>query len=65
MKRAVSLILLLIVVSLVARAEVTVLSADSASEIHAEPDREFPCETLPWIDPGTRMLKRAWTQVPN
>jgi hypothetical protein len=51
MRRAGLPVVVLLAFVCVARAEVTIVSDDVASEIDVTPDRQFPCETIPWTDP--------------
>jgi len=63
MNRVALPILLLLAVSSVAHAEVTILSADVATEVLVAPDREFSCETLPWTDPDSSVPALIFYQV--
>jgi hypothetical protein len=63
MHRVVLPTLLLLAVPSAAHAEVTILSADVASEVLVAPDREFPCETLPWVDPDASLPTLVFYQV--
>jgi len=63
MNRSIVPTLFFLVLSLNIHAEVTVLSSEVASEVESAPDREFPCVTLPWVDPDVSLPSLVFYQV--
>ena len=51
MRRTVLPVLVLLALFSTVHGEVTIVSADAAAEVDLAPDRQFPCESLPWTDP--------------
>jgi len=63
MRRVVLPVLVLLAFVCVVRAEVTIVSDDVASEVDVTPDRQFPCETIPWTDPGSLLPDLVFYRV--